>query len=168
MGWRASSAARALSNDRAANVGIVHARSPEMLRTEPFFMQMVAGLEQTLSVDGFSLQLALAAETETELAIYRRWWAERRVDSGGSTAWCSQTSGCPTRARSCCASWGRLPCSSALKDSVAQFRSCGQFEVEGGEVGGSGASQGCAGPPRVESDEVDGGGGEDVSQVGFG
>ncbi|MEV0051187.1 LacI family DNA-binding transcriptional regulator [Saccharopolyspora shandongensis] len=80
MGWRASSAARALSNDRAANVGIVLARSPEVLRTEPFFMQMLAGLEQTLSADGFSLQLALAADTGTELDTYRRWWAERRVD----------------------------------------------------------------------------------------
>ncbi|MEU6262175.1 LacI family DNA-binding transcriptional regulator [Saccharopolyspora shandongensis] len=80
MGWRASSAARALSNDRAANVGIVLARSPEVLRTEPFFMQMLAGLEKTLSADGFSLQLALAADTGTELDTYRRWWAERRVD----------------------------------------------------------------------------------------
>ncbi|MFI0467249.1 LacI family DNA-binding transcriptional regulator [Saccharopolyspora sp. 5N102] len=80
MGWRASSAARALSNDRAANVGIVLARSPEVLRTEPFFMQMLAGLEQTLSADGFSLQLALAVDTGTELDTYRRWWAERRVD----------------------------------------------------------------------------------------
>ncbi|SDZ12630.1 transcriptional regulator, LacI family [Saccharopolyspora shandongensis] len=80
MGWRASSAARALSNDRAANIGIVLARSPEVLRTEPFFMQMLAGLEQTLSAEGFSLQLALAADTGTELDTYRRWWAERRVD----------------------------------------------------------------------------------------
>ncbi|MCI2417843.1 LacI family transcriptional regulator [Saccharopolyspora sp. K220] len=80
MGWRANSAARALSNDRAASVGIVLTRSPEDLRTEPFFMQMVTGLEQTLSVHGFSLQLAWTADTATELATYRRWWAERRVD----------------------------------------------------------------------------------------
>ncbi|MGP4021434.1 LacI family DNA-binding transcriptional regulator [Saccharopolyspora sp. 5N708] len=80
MGWRASSAARALSNDRAASVGIVLARSPEDLRTEPFFMQIVTGLEQTLSVHGFSVQFALTADTDTELATYRRWWAERRVD----------------------------------------------------------------------------------------
>lgn len=80
MGWRASSAARALSSDRAATVGVVLARSPEVLRTEPFFMQVVAGLEQTLSAHGFSLQLALASDPATELETYRRWWAERRVD----------------------------------------------------------------------------------------
>ncbi len=80
MGWRASSAARALSSDRAATVGVVLARSPEVLRTEPFFMQVVAGLEQTLSAHGFSLQLALASDPGTELETYRQWWAERRVD----------------------------------------------------------------------------------------
>ncbi|MER7015522.1 LacI family DNA-binding transcriptional regulator [Saccharopolyspora sp. NPDC000359] len=80
LGWRASSAARALSSDRAACVGIVLARPPEVLHTEPFFMQMVAGLEQTLSEHGVSLQLALATDTATELATYQRWWAERRVD----------------------------------------------------------------------------------------
>ncbi|WP_158628554.1 LacI family DNA-binding transcriptional regulator [Saccharopolyspora rhizosphaerae] len=80
LGWRASSAARALSSDRAATVGVVLARSPEVLRTEPFFMQFVAGLEQTLSAHGFSLQLALASDPVTELETYRRWWAERRVD----------------------------------------------------------------------------------------
>ncbi|GAB3690069.1 LacI family DNA-binding transcriptional regulator [Saccharopolyspora tripterygii] len=80
LGWRASSAARALSSDRAATVGVVLARSPEVLRTEPFFMQVVAGLEQTLSAHGFSLQLALASDPATELETYRRWWAERRVD----------------------------------------------------------------------------------------
>ena len=80
MGWRASSAARALSRDRAATVGVVIARSPEVLRTEPFFMQVVTGLEQTLSAHGISLQLALAGDTETELETYRLWSAERRVD----------------------------------------------------------------------------------------
>ncbi|MER5389667.1 LacI family DNA-binding transcriptional regulator [Saccharopolyspora sp. NPDC002686] len=80
LGWRASSAARALSSDRAASVGMVLARSPEALHTEPFFMRMVAGLEQALSEHGVSLQLALVADTATELATYQRWWAERRVD----------------------------------------------------------------------------------------
>lgn len=80
LGWRASSAARALSNDRTASVGFVFARPPELLRTEPFFMQLLAGMEQTLSEHGVSLQLALASDVDTELATYRRWWAERRVD----------------------------------------------------------------------------------------
>ncbi|GAB3280470.1 LacI family DNA-binding transcriptional regulator [Parasphingorhabdus pacifica] len=80
MGWRASNAARALSSDRTASIGFVFARPPELLRTEPFFMRLLVGMEQTLSEHGVSLQLALAADSETELATYRRWWAERRVD----------------------------------------------------------------------------------------
>jgi DNA-binding LacI/PurR family transcriptional regulator len=51
-----------------------------VLRTQPFFMQLVAGMEQTLSEHGVSLQLALATDQDTEMATYRRWWAERRVD----------------------------------------------------------------------------------------
>ena len=80
MGWRASSAARALSNDRTASIGFVFARPPELLRIEPFFMRLLVGMEQALSERGVSLQLALAGDSETELATYRRWWAERRVD----------------------------------------------------------------------------------------
>lgn len=80
MGWRASSAARALSSDRAASIGFVFARPPELLRTEAFFTQLLVGIEQTLSEHGVSLQLALASGTDEELATYRRWWAERRVD----------------------------------------------------------------------------------------
>lgn len=80
MGWYPSSAAKALSSDRAASIGFVFARPPEVLRTEPFFMQLLAGMEQTLSGHGVALQLALAPDEETELATYRRWWAERRVD----------------------------------------------------------------------------------------
>ncbi|GAA4880229.1 MULTISPECIES: LacI family DNA-binding transcriptional regulator [Saccharopolyspora] len=80
LGWRASTAARALSSDRAASVGVVLARPPELLGTEPFLMRLVAGLERTLSAYGVSLQLALTSDTETELATYRQWWAERRID----------------------------------------------------------------------------------------
>jgi hypothetical protein len=52
-----------------------------------------------------------------------------------------------------------------LRDPVAQFGLCGQGELEAGEVGCPGALQGRAGPPGVEADEVDGGGGEDVFEV---
>lgn len=80
MGWHPSNVARALSSDRTASIGFVFARSPEVLRTEPYFMQLLAGMEQTFSEHGVSLQLALARDQETELATYQRWWAERRVD----------------------------------------------------------------------------------------
>jgi len=80
LGWHASSAARALSKDRSGSVGIVLARPPEVLRTEPYFLQLLSGLEQTLSAHEVSLQLALVTDRDAELATYRRWWAERRVD----------------------------------------------------------------------------------------
>jgi hypothetical protein len=44
---------------------------------------------------------------------------------------------------------------------------CGEGEIESAQVGGSGALEGCAGPPGVEPDEVDRGGGEGVFQADF-
>jgi hypothetical protein len=47
------------------------------------------------------------------------------------------------------------------------IRLCSEGEVEPAQVGGSGALQGCVGSPRVQTDEVDGGGGEGVFEVDF-
>lgn len=80
MGWVPSSAARALSNHRADAVGVVAAREPELIWTEPYFMRVVAGIERTLASRGVALLLATVGDTETELDTYRRWWAARRVD----------------------------------------------------------------------------------------
>jgi len=80
MGWRPSSAARALSNSRARAVGFVLARPPQTLGSEPYFMQIISGVEAVLSKRSVALVLQIVDDIDAELVAYDQWWAERRVD----------------------------------------------------------------------------------------
>ncbi|WP_028925158.1 LacI family DNA-binding transcriptional regulator [Pseudonocardia acaciae] len=80
IGWVPSSAARALSSDRAGVVGLVAVREPELIATEPYFIRMVAGVERTLAEHGVALLLTVVPDPARELDIYRRWWGSRQVD----------------------------------------------------------------------------------------
>lgn len=80
MRWRPHTAARALGKARAGAVGLVLSRPARTLGVEPFFGQLVSGLQAGLSEQGEALQLLIVEDTEAELAAYREWTAERRVD----------------------------------------------------------------------------------------
>lgn len=80
MQWRPHSAARALGKSRAGAVGLVLSRPARTLGVEPFFGQLVSGLQAGLSEEGEALQLLIVEDTEAEMEAYRRWTAERRVD----------------------------------------------------------------------------------------
>lgn len=80
LGWRPNSAARSLSASRANACGLVLARPPRTLAVETFFPELLAGVESELSARSVALLLQLATDVESEAAVYRRWWAERRVD----------------------------------------------------------------------------------------
>jgi DNA-binding LacI/PurR family transcriptional regulator len=80
LGWRPNSAARSLSASRANACGLVLSRPPRTLAVEAFFPEFLAGIESELSARSVALLLQVAADVDTEAAVYRRWWAERRVD----------------------------------------------------------------------------------------
>jgi DNA-binding LacI/PurR family transcriptional regulator len=80
LGWYPNRAARSLSAARADACGLVLARPARLLGFEPFFMQLVAGVESELSSRSVALTIQLAVDVAEEVEIYRRWWAERRVD----------------------------------------------------------------------------------------
>jgi len=80
MGWRPSTAARALSDSRARAVGFVLARPPRTLGSEPYFMQVISGVEAVLSERSIALVLQIVDDVDAELVAYDQWWAERRVD----------------------------------------------------------------------------------------
>jgi DNA-binding LacI/PurR family transcriptional regulator len=80
LGWYPNRAARALSAARADACGLVLARPARLLALEPFFMEFIAGVESELSSRSIGLTLQLVDDIEEEIAVYRRWWAERRVD----------------------------------------------------------------------------------------
>ena len=80
LGWYPNRAARSLSAARADACGLVVARAARMLALEPFFMELIAGVEAEFSARGVALMIQLAHDPAEEIEVYRRWWAERRVD----------------------------------------------------------------------------------------
>jgi DNA-binding LacI/PurR family transcriptional regulator len=80
LGWSPNTAARALSGASAFAVGLAICRPARVLGIEPFFMELISGLEAELSARTYGLTLQVVTDLDGELAVYRRWWAERRVD----------------------------------------------------------------------------------------
>ncbi|MFC9246166.1 LacI family DNA-binding transcriptional regulator [Streptomyces sp. NPDC057136] len=80
LGWQPSTAARALSGEGSATVGLVLARPARTLGVESFFLQLVSGIQEVLSHHGLGLLFQVVEDVEAECAVYRRWWAEHRVD----------------------------------------------------------------------------------------
>ena len=80
LGWYPNRAARALSAARADACGLVLARPAKTLAIETFFMEFMAGVESALSRRSIALAVQLVDDPHGELAVYRRWWGEHRVD----------------------------------------------------------------------------------------
>jgi DNA-binding LacI/PurR family transcriptional regulator len=80
LGWYPNRAARSLSAARAGSCGLVLARPAKILALEPFFMEFISGVEAELSGHAIGLTIQLVESIREEIEVYRRWWAERRVD----------------------------------------------------------------------------------------
>ena len=80
IGWNPNGAARALSGAASNTIGIALRRPARILGIEPFFMELISGVEAELSTRSYALTLQVVADQAAELAVYRRWWGERRVD----------------------------------------------------------------------------------------
>ncbi|MEW9531645.1 LacI family DNA-binding transcriptional regulator [Microbispora sp. NPDC049125] len=80
IGWRPNFAARALNGARAHAVGLALCRPARFLGVEPFFMEVISGIEAELAARSYALLLQVVADHEAEMSIYRRWWGEHRVD----------------------------------------------------------------------------------------
>jgi DNA-binding LacI/PurR family transcriptional regulator len=80
VGFEPSSAARALSDGRAWAFGLVIDRPAQQLGIEPYFMQLMSGIQAELSAQHVMLLCTLAEDQQTEIALYRKWWAQHRVD----------------------------------------------------------------------------------------
>ena len=79
--FQPSSAARALTGGKAEAFGLVIDRPARTLGIEPFFMQMVSGIQAELSAPPrMNLLFTVAEDADAEIDMYRRWWAQRRVD----------------------------------------------------------------------------------------
>jgi len=78
--WVPNRAARQLSAARSETFGLVLARSAKTLSEEPFYMGFVGGVESILSDRSYALALQVVPDLDDEMATYRKWAAERRVD----------------------------------------------------------------------------------------
>lgn len=80
LGWQPSARARALSSSRAMALGFVVRRNAELLSTDPFFAQFLAGLEAGLAPRGYALVLQVVEDDESERRAYQNLATEGRVD----------------------------------------------------------------------------------------
>ncbi|MHA7303771.1 LacI family DNA-binding transcriptional regulator [Arthrobacter sp. TMN-49] len=69
LGWYASSSARALSQSRSETVGIVLLRDAEQVGSEPFYMNVLAGIEAVLAEREQNLMLRIVSPD----AVCGRW-----------------------------------------------------------------------------------------------
>lgn len=79
LGWTPDARARALSTSRSSALGLVIARPPELLGSDPFFAPFIAGIESVLALRGHVLVLQVIGGDGEERA-YRRLASEGRVD----------------------------------------------------------------------------------------
>lgn len=79
--WEPNRLAQALHSARTDVVGYVVPATSEALRTEPFWLLFISGLEQELRLHGKSLLLHTEQHQDVELDIYRRWYKRGIVDA---------------------------------------------------------------------------------------
>jgi len=66
---------------KAEAIGLILARPARMLGLEPFFMELIGGIEETLAGEGLSLLLHVVPDQAAELQAYRRWAEGGMVDA---------------------------------------------------------------------------------------
>ncbi|WP_219413212.1 LacI family DNA-binding transcriptional regulator [Pseudonocardia nigra] len=81
LNWAPNSAARMLSGARTDTFGLVLARHPATLSYEPFYMEFIGGVESVLTTKSYGLLLQVVPDIAAEIATYRKWSSERRVDA---------------------------------------------------------------------------------------
>jgi DNA-binding LacI/PurR family transcriptional regulator len=80
VGFKPSSAARALSDGRSGAFGLVIDKPARTLGIEPYFTQLISGIQDELSQRHVMLLFTHAEDQAAEIEMYRTWWAQRRVD----------------------------------------------------------------------------------------
>ena len=80
VGFKPSSVARALSDGRSGAFGLVIDRPARTLGIEPYFMQLISGIQAELSPEHVTLLFTMAEDQAAEISMYRTWWAQRAVD----------------------------------------------------------------------------------------
>ena len=62
-------------------IGLVLTASAPRVGVEPFFIELVSGMEEVLAPAGAAVLLLVVPDLDAELATYQRWAADRTVDA---------------------------------------------------------------------------------------
>lgn len=80
LDWRPSYAARLLSGAASQSIGFLLPSAATSVDSELFFMRLMMGMQTALSPAQYGLLVQVAESVEDEIAVYRRWHGDRRVD----------------------------------------------------------------------------------------
>lgn len=80
LGWQPNTAARALAGRGTDSIGLVLARGADELASDSFYLRFIAGVQSELSPRGITLTFQIAESLASEVEVYRRWAAQKRVD----------------------------------------------------------------------------------------
>ncbi|MBZ2194961.1 LacI family DNA-binding transcriptional regulator [Occultella gossypii] len=82
LGWRPSARAVALTRGGSGAVGFLINRSPDLLSSDPYFVDLLSGIERALTEQGYWLLLQIGhhATEESERAAYADLAGSQRVD----------------------------------------------------------------------------------------
>lgn len=80
LGRGTGPAGRGPAVERSRAIGMVLARPAGSLGVEAFFLQVVSGIQAGLAPHGHALVFQMVDDIDAECELYRRWWAEGRVD----------------------------------------------------------------------------------------
>lgn len=80
LGWTPNLRAKGLSSAKAYALGLVVARDPSLLGSDPFFPAFIAGIEAALAEHEYALVLSVATEPGAEERCYRKLVDNGRVD----------------------------------------------------------------------------------------
>ncbi len=80
LGWRPSARAKGLSESRALAIGLILARDTAHLASDPFFPQLLSGVEAELSASGYVLVLSVVRDERAEIETYTRLARDGRID----------------------------------------------------------------------------------------
>ena len=80
MGWTPNAAARSLSAAKANAVGLIIEHPQTSYSSERFFFDLIVGIESRLKRSQLDLVLHMAQSLDEEIATYRTWAGQKRVD----------------------------------------------------------------------------------------
>lgn len=80
LGWQPAAAALALAGSRTRAIGYVVRRDTGQIRTDPFFGEVVAGVQPVLTQALYTLLVSVVSTVEEELIVYRRLVDAHQVD----------------------------------------------------------------------------------------